>query len=83
MSIVPLDLQRKCERRWAARFSRPPAVPQARIGLKARVTPLPQSPNPKEKAGGRYTVGFSLRLPAQVRCHRDVAKTASKRLTKS
>jgi hypothetical protein len=29
MSIVPLDLQRKFERRWAARFSRPPAVPQA------------------------------------------------------
>jgi hypothetical protein len=65
MSIVPLDLRRKFEQRWAARFSRPPAVPQARIGLKARVTPLPQSPNPKEKAGGRYTVGFSLRLPAR------------------
>jgi hypothetical protein len=29
MSIVPLDLQRKFERRWAARFSRPPDVPQA------------------------------------------------------
>jgi len=23
MSIIPLDLQRRCERRWAARFSRP------------------------------------------------------------
>jgi hypothetical protein len=23
MSIVPLDLQRRCEQRWAARFSRP------------------------------------------------------------
>jgi hypothetical protein len=22
MSIIPLDLQRRCERRWAARFSR-------------------------------------------------------------
>jgi hypothetical protein len=27
MSNIPLDLQRKCERRWAARFVRPaPAV---------------------------------------------------------
>jgi hypothetical protein len=23
MSIIPLDFQRRCERRWAARFSRP------------------------------------------------------------
>ena len=23
MSIIPLDLQRRCEQRWAARFSRP------------------------------------------------------------
>ena len=23
MSITPLDVQRRCERRWAARFSRP------------------------------------------------------------
>jgi hypothetical protein len=23
MSIIPLDLQRRCERRWAAQFSRP------------------------------------------------------------
>jgi hypothetical protein len=23
MSILPLDVQRRCERRWAARFSRP------------------------------------------------------------
>jgi len=30
MSIVPLDLQRRCEQRWAARFSRPlaSAAPQ-------------------------------------------------------
>ena len=27
MSIIPLDLQRRCERRWAARFSRP--IPSA------------------------------------------------------
>jgi len=23
MNIIPLDVQRRCERRWAARFSRP------------------------------------------------------------
>ena len=23
MSIIPLDLQRRCEQRWAARFARP------------------------------------------------------------
>jgi hypothetical protein len=36
MSIIPLDLQRKLERRWAARFRRPlaPSVPQ----------PLPENP---------------------------------------
>jgi hypothetical protein len=30
MSIIPLDLQRRCEQRWAARFGRPvpPAAPQ-------------------------------------------------------
>ena len=27
MSIIPLDLQRRCEQRWAARFSRP--IPSA------------------------------------------------------
>jgi hypothetical protein len=29
MRAIPLDLQKKFERRWAARFSRPSAVPQA------------------------------------------------------
>jgi hypothetical protein len=30
MSIIPLDLERRCERRWAARFSRPtePVAPR-------------------------------------------------------
>jgi hypothetical protein len=23
MSVIPLDVQRRCERRWAARFSQP------------------------------------------------------------
>lgn len=30
MGIIPLDLQRKFEQRWAARFLRPLAAPQAR-----------------------------------------------------
>ena len=29
MSIIPLDLQRKFEQRWAARFLQPPVPPQA------------------------------------------------------
>jgi hypothetical protein len=31
MSIIPLDVQRRCEQRWAARFCRPapPAAPQS------------------------------------------------------
>jgi hypothetical protein len=29
MSIIPLDFQRRCEQRWAARFLRPmPTTPQ-------------------------------------------------------
>ena len=32
MSIIPMDVQRRCERRWAARFSRPtePLAPRNR-----------------------------------------------------
>jgi hypothetical protein len=26
--IIPLELQRRCEQRWAARFRRPPTAPQ-------------------------------------------------------
>ena len=29
MSIIPLDVQRKFEQRWAARFLQPPVPPQA------------------------------------------------------
>jgi hypothetical protein len=30
MSIIPLDIQRRCQQRWAARFAQPvpPAAPQ-------------------------------------------------------
>jgi hypothetical protein len=41
MSIIPLDVQRRCERRWAARFMRPvaPATPK-NIVLKDAVNSL-------------------------------------------
>ena len=48
MSIIPLDLQRKFEQRWAARFLRPPALLEC-FGLKASLNSLPYLPNPKEK----------------------------------
>jgi hypothetical protein len=33
MSIIPLDLQRRCEQRWTARFARavPPAAPKQKL----------------------------------------------------
>ena len=33
MSVIPLDLQRRCEQRWAARFARPvpPAAPKQKL----------------------------------------------------
>ncbi len=32
MSIIPLDLQRRCEQRWAARFSRSEPVASRKQG---------------------------------------------------
>jgi hypothetical protein len=33
MSIIPLDIQRRCEQRWAARFLQPtPNTPQRQFG---------------------------------------------------
>ena len=33
MSVIPLDLQRRCEQRWAARFARPvpPVTPKQKL----------------------------------------------------
>jgi hypothetical protein len=33
MSIIPLDLQRRCEQRWIARFARPvpPVAPKQKL----------------------------------------------------
>ena len=53
MSIIPLDLQRRCERRWAARFSRP--IPSAAPRNQRPVRESPQIAAPaksKEKPAG-------------------------------
>jgi hypothetical protein len=53
MSIIPLDLQRRCERRWAARFSRP--IPSAAHRNQRPVRESPEITAPaksKEKPAG-------------------------------
>ena len=53
MSIIPLDLQRRCERRWAARFSRP--IPSAAPRNQRPVRESPEITAPaksKEKPAG-------------------------------
>jgi hypothetical protein len=41
MSNIPLDIQRKCERRWAARFAQPVplSAPHKHLGEKQQVVP--------------------------------------------
>jgi hypothetical protein len=53
MSILPLDVQRRCERRWAARFV-PPAAATApkRVDVKRPVHNLPRIAKAKEKPAG-------------------------------
>ena len=50
MSGIPLELQRRFEQRWAARFV-PPVVPTApkSLDLKRPVHNLPRIEKPKEK----------------------------------
>jgi hypothetical protein len=53
MSIIPLDVQRRCERRWAARFSRSTeSVAPKSIGMKRPVHNLPRIASTKEKPAG-------------------------------
>jgi len=51
MSGIPLHLQRRFERWWAARFVSPvaPAEPKKSIGLKVAVNSLPRPVKAKEK----------------------------------
>jgi hypothetical protein len=50
MSSIPLDLQRRFERRWAARFlrSNPPTAPKS-ISLKSRINSGSRFARAKEK----------------------------------
>ncbi|HTO59935.1 MAG TPA: hypothetical protein VMM15_01645 [Bradyrhizobium sp.] len=53
MSNIPLDLQRKCEQRWAARFLRPaPAVGSGFQGAALAELPTEAEPKPAEKPAG-------------------------------
>jgi hypothetical protein len=50
MSVIPLDLQRRFERQWAAKYASPvaPSAPKS-IGLKGTVKSLPHPAKGKEK----------------------------------
>ena len=47
MSIIPLDFQRRCEQRWAARFARPVRVRSK--NLKGKISSLPHPTEGKKK----------------------------------
>jgi hypothetical protein len=51
--ILPLHIQRRLERRWAAKFGSPvaSAAPKS-MGLKVTVKSLPQAAKAKEKPAG-------------------------------
>jgi hypothetical protein len=53
MSGIPLDLQRKFEQRWAARFASPVASATPKnISLNGSVNSLPRPEEAKEKPAG-------------------------------
>jgi hypothetical protein len=53
MNIIPMDVQRRCERRWAARFSRPTESVAARNQLPEReASKSPGLTRAKEKPTG-------------------------------
>ena len=53
MSDIPLDLQRRFERRWAAKYaSRAASVAPKSIGLKCTVSRSPHFTKAKEKPAG-------------------------------
>jgi hypothetical protein len=56
MSTIPLDLERTFERRWAARFSRVPARPQAHLPESHQ--PLAALAKKKRKTRQVKAVGF-------------------------
>jgi len=44
MSNIPLDLQRRCERRWAARFVTPIASAAPQVAQSRDIETMPQPP---------------------------------------
>ena len=42
--IIPLELQRKCEKRWAARFCRPLASAAPQVAHSRDIATMPQPP---------------------------------------
>jgi len=65
MSAIPLDLQRKFERRWAAKLALQvaSAAPKS-IGLKGTVNSLPRPAKAKEKLAGPSQRAKSVLEPA-------------------
>jgi hypothetical protein len=61
MSDIPLDLQRRFERRWAARFVSPvtSAAPKS-IGMKITANTLLRPAKAKEKPAGERGAGLAI-----------------------
>ena len=60
MSIIPLDVQRRCERRWAAQFSRPTeseSVAPRNQGPEHEGE-VKRGPRPKQRSKGTWYVSF-------------------------
>jgi hypothetical protein len=53
MSSIPLDLQRKLEKRWAGRFSRPAGPAEKPSGVNSRTDPRQRGPVPDSKPEGK------------------------------
>jgi hypothetical protein len=49
MSIIPLDLQRRHEQRWAARFARPVPPVASKQELEGKISSLPPPTEGKKK----------------------------------
>jgi hypothetical protein len=59
MSIIPLDLQRRCEQRWAARFARPvPLAAPQRHRLEGESHQLAAPAKAKRKTRRVEAAGF-------------------------
>jgi hypothetical protein len=58
MSIIPLDLQRRCEQRWAARFSRPVEPVSSRKQGSERASQQIAAPGKSKRTRGAKPAGF-------------------------